>query len=146
MKIGFIGLGIMGSRMAANLQKNSHALVVFNRTRAKAEPLLGPCGTFSDSPAKLAEEVDILFTMLAHPDAVEEAALGDNGFLDHFRANALWVDCSSVNPSFSRKMAVEAARRQVRFVDAPVTGSAVPAAEAKLIFWVGADSADLETI
>jgi 3-hydroxyisobutyrate dehydrogenase-like beta-hydroxyacid dehydrogenase len=146
MKIGFIGLGIMGSRMAANLQKNSHALVVFNRTRAKAEPLLGPCGTFSDSPAKLAEEVDILFTMLAHPDAVEEAALGDNGFLDHFRANALWVDCSSVNPSFSRKMAAEAARRQVRFVDAPVTGSAVPAAEAKLIFWVGADSADLETI
>ena len=146
MKIGFIGLGIMGSRMAANLQKNGHSLVVFNRTRAKAEPLLGPCGTFSDSPAKLAEEVDILFTMLAHPDAVEEAAVGDNGFLDHLRANALWVDCSSVNPSFSKKMATEAARRHVRFVDAPVTGSAVPAAEAKLIFWVGADPADLETI
>jgi 3-hydroxyisobutyrate dehydrogenase-like beta-hydroxyacid dehydrogenase len=146
MKIGFIGLGIMGSRMAANLQKNGYPLVVFNRTRTKAEPLLGPCGTFSDSPAKLAEEVDILFTMLAHPDAVEEAAVGDNGFLDHLRANALWVDCSSVNPSFSGKMAAEAVRRQVRFVDAPVTGSAVPAAEAKLIFWVGADPADLETI
>jgi len=146
MKIGFIGLGIMGSRMAANLQKNGYPLVVFNRTRTKAEPLLGPCGTFSDSPAKLAEEVDILFTMLAHPDAVEEAAVGANGFLDHLRANALWVDCSSVNPSFSGKMAAEAARRQVRFVDAPVTGSAVPAAEAKLIFWVGADPADLETI
>ena len=142
MKIGFIGLGIMGSRMAANLQKNGYALVVFNRTRAKAERLLGPCGTFSDSPAKLAEEVEILFTMLAHPDAVEEAAVGANGFLDHLRANALWVDCSSVNPSFSRKMAAEAARRQVRFVDAPVTGSAVPAAEAKLIFWLGADPAE----
>src|SRR5438046_9845458 len=64
MKIGFIGLGIMGSRMAANLQKNGRSLVVFNRTRAKAEPLLGPCGTFSDSPAKLAEQVDVLFTML----------------------------------------------------------------------------------
>ena len=76
MKIGFIGLGIMGSRMAANLQKNGQSLVVFNRTRAKAEPLLGPCGTFSDSPAKLAEQVDVLFTMLAHPDAVEQAALG----------------------------------------------------------------------
>jgi 3-hydroxyisobutyrate dehydrogenase-like beta-hydroxyacid dehydrogenase len=146
MKIGFVGLGIMGSRMAANLQKNGYPLVVFNRTRTKAEPLLGPCGTFSDSPAKLAEEVDILFTMLAHPDAVEEAAVGANGFLDHLRANALWVDCSSVNPSFSGKMAAEAVRRQVRFVDAPVTGSAVPAAEAKLIFWVGADPADLETI
>jgi len=146
MKIGFIGLGIMGSRMAANLQKNGHSLVVFNRTRAKAEPLLGPCGTFSDSPAKLAEQVDILFTMLAHPDAVEQAALGRNGFLGNLKPNALWVDCSSVNPSFSKKMAAEAAARQIRFVDAPVTGSAPAAAEAKLIFWVGADTADLERI
>src|SRR4029077_20811081 len=146
MKIGFIGLGIMGSRMAANLQKSGHSLVVFNRTRAKAEPLLGPCGTFSDSPAKLAEQVDILFTMLAHPDAVEEAALGDNGFLHRLRPNSLWVDCSSVNPSFSKKMAAEAARREVHFVDAPVTGSAPAAAEAKLTFWVGADAADLERI
>jgi len=146
MKIGFIGLGIMGSRMAVNLQKYGHSLVVFNRTRAKAEPLLGPCGTFSDSPAKLAEQVDVLFTMLAHPDAVEQAALGANGFLDHLKPNAVWVDCSSVNPSFSKRMAVEAARREIHFVDAPVTGSAPAAAEAKLIFWVGTDPADLERI
>src|SRR6202051_2595054 len=127
MKIGFIGLGIMGSRMAANLQKHGYSLVMFNRTRAKAEPLLGPCGTFSDSPAKLAEQVDVLFTMLAHPDAVEEAALGRNGFLSHLKPNALWVDCSSVNPSFSKKMAAEAARRAVQFVDAPVIASATEA-------------------
>ena len=132
--------------MAANLQQQGYSLVVFNRTRAKAEPLLGPCGTFSDSPAKLAEQVNVLFTMLAHPDAVKQAALGANGFLDHLKPNAVWVDCSSVNPSFSKKMAVEAARRQVHFVDAPVTGSAPAAAEAKLIFWVGADPADLERI
>src|SRR2546428_3874654 len=146
MKIGFIGLGIMGSRMAANLQKHGYSLVVFNRTRAKAEPLLGPCGTFSNSPAKLAGQVDVLLTMLAHPDAVEVSALGANGFLDHLRPNALWVDCSSVNPSFSKKMAAAAAARQIRFVDAPVTGSAPAAAEAKLIFWVGADPDDLERI
>ena len=146
MKIGFIGLGIMGSRMAANLQKHGNSLVVFNRTRAKAEPLLAACGTFSDSPAKLAEQVDVLFTMLAHPGAVEQAALGADGFLNHLRPNALWVDCSSVNPSFSKKMAAEATHREVHFVDAPVTGSAAPAAEGKLIFWVGADTADLERI
>src|ERR1700758_115132 len=104
MKIGFIGLGIMGSRMAANLQKNGYSVVVFNRTRAKAEPLLGRCGTFSDSPAKLAEHVDVLFTMLPPPDEVKKAALGPDGFLDHLRPKALWVDCSSVNPSFSKKM------------------------------------------
>jgi 3-hydroxyisobutyrate dehydrogenase/glyoxylate/succinic semialdehyde reductase len=146
MKIGFIGLGIMGSRMAANLQKQGYALALFNRTRAKAEPLLGPCATFSDSPAELADRVDVLFTMLAHPDAVEQAALGEDGFLNHLRPNSLWIDCSSVNPSFSKKMAAAAAARQVRFVDAPVTGSAPAAAEAKLIFWVGADPADLERI
>jgi 3-hydroxyisobutyrate dehydrogenase/glyoxylate/succinic semialdehyde reductase len=145
MKIGFIGLGIMGSRMAANLQKHGYSLVMFNRTRVKAEALLGPCGAFSDSPAKLAQQVDVLFTMLAHSDAVEQVALGANGFLNHLRPNALWVDCSSVNPSFSQKMAAEAARRQIRFVDAPVTGSAPVAAEAKLIFWVGAQEVDLET-
>jgi 3-hydroxyisobutyrate dehydrogenase-like beta-hydroxyacid dehydrogenase len=146
MKIGFIGLGIMGSRMAANLQRQGNSLVVFNRTRAKAEPLLGPCGSFADSPAKLAGQVDLLFTMLAHPDAVEQAALGANGFLGQFRPNSVWVDCSSVNPSFSKRMAVQAARRDVHFVDAPVTGSAPVAAEAKLTFWVGADGPDLERI
>ncbi|PYJ22637.1 MAG: NAD(P)-dependent oxidoreductase [Verrucomicrobia bacterium] len=146
MKIGFIGLGIMGSRMAANLQKQGYSLVLFNRTRAKAEPLLGPCGTFSDSPAKVADQVDLLFTMLAHPDAVEQAALRANGFLNHLRPNTLWVDCSSVNPSFSKRMAALAAARQIRFVDAPVTGSAPVAAEGKLVFWVGAESDDLETI
>src|SRR6202043_2476438 len=146
IKIGFIGLGIMGSRMAANLQKHGYDLVVFNRTRAKAQPLLDKGATFAESPAKVAEQVDILLTMLAHPDAVEQAALGRDGFLSHLKPNALWIDCSSVNPSFSKKMAAEAARREVHFVDAPVTGSAPVAAEAKLVFWVGADGADLEKI
>jgi 3-hydroxyisobutyrate dehydrogenase-like beta-hydroxyacid dehydrogenase len=146
MKIGFIGLGIMGSRMAANLQKHGYDLVVFDRTRAKAQPLIDDGATFAESPAKVAEQVDVLFTMLAHPDAVEQAALGRDGFLSHLKPNALWIDCSSVNPSFSKKMAAEAARRKVHFVDAPVTGSAPVAAEAKLVLWVGADGADLERV
>src|SRR5919197_84991 len=124
-----------GSVKQMNLNEGD-TVVVFNRTRSKAEPLLGPCGTFSDSPAKLADQVDILFTMLAHPGAVEEAGLSAKGFLNGLRANALWVDCSSTNPSFSKKMAAEAAMRQIRFVDAPVTGSAAAAADAKLVFWV----------
>lgn len=146
MKIGFIGLGIMGSRMAANLQKNGYPLVVFNRTRAKAQSLLDKGASFAETPAQLAEQVDVLFTMLAHPDAVAEAALREKGFLNHLKPKAVWVDCSSVNPSFSKKMAVAAASRQARFVDAPVTGSAPVAADAKLAFWVGGDAADLETI
>src|SRR5947207_3408329 len=135
MKIGFIGLGIMGSRMAAKLQKHDYSLVVFNRTREKAESLLGRGATLADSPRKLADQVEVLFTMLAHPDAVEQAALGANGFLSHLKSNTIWIDCSSVNPSFSKKMA--AAARQISFIDAPVTGSAPVAADGKLTFWVG---------
>jgi len=146
MKIGFIGLGIMGSRMAANLRKHDYSLLVFNRTRGKAEPLLDRGATLADSPPRLAEQVDVLFTMLAHPDAVEQAALGANGFLRHLKSNTIWIDCSSVNPSFSKKMAGAAAADQIRFIDAPVTGSAPLAADGKLTFWVGGNAADVEAI
>jgi len=146
MKIGFIGLGTMGSRMAANLMKRGHSLVVFNRTREKAERLLAAGATWADSPAALAAQVEVLFTMLAHPDAVEEAALGKDGFLPHLPTGRIWVDCSTVNPSFSRKMASESRARGIHFLDAPVTGSKVPAAEGKLIFWVGGDAGDLKTV
>jgi 3-hydroxyisobutyrate dehydrogenase-like beta-hydroxyacid dehydrogenase len=145
MKVGFIGLGIMGSRMAENLQKGGHSLVVFNRSRAKAEPLLDREAIWADSPAALAKQVDVVFTMLAHPDAVEAAALGRDGFLSQLRSDQMWVDCSTVNPSFSRKMAAAAQAGGVRFLGAPVTGSKGPAAAAKLIFWVGGAANDLET-
>ena len=145
MKIGFIGLGIMGSRMAANLQKKGHSLVVFNRTREKAEPLIAQGAEWADSPAVLARQVEVIFTMLAHPDAVEEAALGGDGFLRHPERGQMWIDCSTVNPSFSRKMAVEANARGVGFLGAPVTGSKGQAELAKLTFWVGGETIDLET-
>jgi 3-hydroxyisobutyrate dehydrogenase/glyoxylate/succinic semialdehyde reductase len=144
MKIGFIGLGTMGGRMAANLLKHDHSLVVFNRTRAKADALVADGATWADSPAALAAQVEIVFTMLARPDIVEETALGKDGFLAHLQKGRLWVDCSTVDPSFSKKMAAEAEARGVRFLGAPVSGSKVPAEQAKLIFLVGGDAADLE--
>src|SRR6266581_980413 len=144
MKIGFIGLGIMGSRMAANLQKHGHSLVVFNRTREKAEPLVAAGAKWADSPAALALQVEVIFTMLAHPDAVEEAALGEDGFLRYPQSGQIWVDSSTVNPSFSRKMAAEAKARGVGFLGAPVTGSKGQAELAKLTFWVGGETTDLE--
>ncbi len=145
MKIGFIGLGIMGSRMAANLQKHGHSLVVFNRTCEKAEPLMAEGATWADSPAALALHVEVIFTMLAHPDAVEEAALGEDGFLRYPQPGQMWIDCSTVNPSFSRKIAAEAKARGVGFLGAPVTGSKGQADLAKLTFWVGGETSDLET-
>jgi 3-hydroxyisobutyrate dehydrogenase/glyoxylate/succinic semialdehyde reductase len=144
MKIGFIGLGIMGSRMAANLQKCGHSLVVFNRTREKADLLVADGARWANSPTALAAQVEVIFTMLAHPGAVQEAALGKDGFLSHPGLDQTWIDCSTVNPSFSRQMAGAAQAHGVRFLGAPVTGSKGQAALAKLTFWVGGAATDLE--
>lgn len=144
MKIGFIGLGIMGSRMAANLQKQGHDLVVYNRTADKAQALADDGATVADSPAGVARQVELLFTMLGDPEAVREMASGPHGFLDKLPENALWVDCSTVNPSFSRQMAEKARARQVRFVDAPVAGTRGPAEEGQLLFLAGGEKADVD--
>jgi len=145
MKIGFIGLGIMGSRMAANLLKKGHELIVHNRTKDKAQPLLDQGASWAASPAELGSRVNILFTMLSKPDAVTEVALvGKQAFLGALRPDSLWIDCSSVNPSFTKRMASEAKERKVRFLDAPVAGSKGPAEQAQLLFFVGGDSCDVD--
>jgi 3-hydroxyisobutyrate dehydrogenase-like beta-hydroxyacid dehydrogenase len=137
MKIGFIGLGIMGSCMAANRQKHDYSLVVFNRPRGKAQSLLDRGATFADSPANWPSRWTCCSRCWLIPTQVEQATLGANGFLSYLKSNALRVDCNSVNPSFSKKMAAAAAADQIRIIDAPVTGSAPVAADGKLIFWVG---------
>jgi 3-hydroxyisobutyrate dehydrogenase/glyoxylate/succinic semialdehyde reductase len=143
-KVGFIGLGTMGSRMAANLQAHGYTLIVFNRTPEKAEALLRGGATWGRTPAGAADEADVVFTMLATPEAVEAAALGMDGFLRAMRPGSIWVNSSTVNPSFARRMAEEAGATGVRYLDAPVTGSKDAAAAAQLLFMVGGDAADLE--
>ena len=142
--VGFIGLGIMGSRMAANLQARGHKLIVFNRTRSKAEALVRSGATWGTTPVGVAADADVLVTMLATPEAVEAAALGTNGFLRALRPGSIWVNSSTVNPSFARRMAEDARANGVRYLDAPVTGSKDAAAGAQLLFMVGGDAADLE--
>ena len=146
MRIGFIGLGIMGSRMADNLNRAKRGLLIYNRTIEKAESLIKNGAEWCDTPAQLAQKVDILFTMLAHPEAVEQLAFGDTGYLENMKPNAIWADCSTVNPSFSKAMAVEAQERQIRFVDAPVLGTKKPAQEGQLVFFVGGKKEDVETL
>jgi 3-hydroxyisobutyrate dehydrogenase-like beta-hydroxyacid dehydrogenase len=144
MKVGFIGLGIMGSRMAANLMKKGHELVVFNRTKQKAGPLIAKGATFLETPAKVAENAPVVITMLPDPESVTAVALGNEGLLDHLTKGSLWIDCSTVNPSFSREMASECRKRHVRFLDAPVAGSKAPAEQAQLLFFVGGEKGDVE--
>ena len=143
MTIGFIGLGIMGSRMAANLLKGEIDLKIHNRTKAKAEQLIKQGGKWVDSLSGM-QDADIVFTMLAHPEAVQETALGEDGFLNQLQAGALWVDCSTVNPSFTRAMAAEAAKRGIKFVDAPVAGTKPQAQNGELVFLAGGAAEDIE--
>ncbi len=144
MKVAFLGLGIMGSRMAANLLRASRELSVWNRTPAKAEPLARAGARAAGTPADAARGAEVLFTMLADPEAVSQAALGADGFLDALPAGSLWVDCSTVTPRSSRTMAAAAGERGVRFLDAPVAGSLPAAEKAELTFLVGGDGKDLE--
>jgi 3-hydroxyisobutyrate dehydrogenase/glyoxylate/succinic semialdehyde reductase len=144
MAVGFIGLGIMGGGMAANLLQAGHPLVVHNRTRSKADQLVTDGALWADTPAEVGRRSSVLFTMLARPEAVLETALGTEGFLGALPAGALWVDSSTVNPSFSRRMAAEAKEHGVRLLDAPVTGSKAAARAGELVFMVGGDPADVE--
>ncbi len=161
MKIAFIGLGIMGSRMAANILKANPELSVYNRSVSKAQELARNGARLASSPAEAAQGADVVFTMLSTPDAVREAALGTaarasaaasggrdsaglaDGFLFRMKAGSLWVDCSTVNPAFSREMANAARERGIRFIDAPVAGSKLPAERGELLFFVGGEAGDL---
>ncbi|GAA4323365.1 NAD(P)-dependent oxidoreductase [Pontixanthobacter gangjinensis] len=146
MKIGFIGLGIMGSRMAMNLLKAGYDLKVYNRTKSKANELIENGAYWAGTAANASKDVDILFTMLEKPEVVEEMALGEEGFLEAIPKNSLWVDSSTVNPSFSKKMASVAREQGIHFMDAPVSGSKKPAEDAELLFLCGGEKEDFDQV
>jgi len=136
-KIGFIGLGIMGSRMAANLLKNDYHLTIHNRTKSKAEPLIESGAKWAESAAETAKEADILITMLSEPEAVSAMAFGEKGFLSVLKEGSLWIDSSTVNPYYTGEMTQMASEKNIRFIDAPVAGSKAPAEKGELLFLVG---------
>ncbi len=145
MTTGFIGLGIMGSRMAANLAKENYNLLVFNRTKKKANELLKYSNVeWAENMAEIAAKADVLFTMLSAPDAVRTYAIGEEGFLNKMKKGTIWIDSSTVNPSFSLQMAKESKARGIHFVDAPVAGSKAPAESGELLFLVGGEKEVVE--
>ena len=138
MKIGFIGLGIMGSRMALNLQRAGYDLIVFNRSKDKATELLENGAGWAESPAEVGRRSDLVLSMLSTPEVVQAVAMGDNGLLNGLEAGKIWADCSTTNPSFVRSMGEVAATQGIHFVDTPVAGTKGPAESGDLVFLVGA--------
>ncbi len=138
MEVGFAGLGIMGSRMAANLRAAGHDVTVWNRTRAKADAFGGPV---ADSPRELAASCDVLITMLVDGPQVEEVT---GGAAPGAREGALFVDMSTISPRTARAVGQALGERGVRFVDAPVTGSSPKAEAGTLTIMAGGDAEDVE--
>jgi 3-hydroxyisobutyrate dehydrogenase-like beta-hydroxyacid dehydrogenase len=141
-RVGFIGLGIMGSRMAANLARAGFEVTVWNRTREKAEQWAAEHGgTVAGTPAEVAERSDVIVTMVvdgAQVQAVLDAAA------ERLRQGQLVIDCSTIGPRAARQIGTALAERGVSFLDAPVTGSTPKAQDGTLTIMVGGEPADVE--
>ncbi len=142
-KVGFVGLGIMGSRMAANLARKGFEVTVWNRTPAKAEPLRALGATVAESPAALAASCDAYCTCVADPAALREVTLGSGGLIEGTREGQLLIDFSTVSPALTRELESRFQARGVGFVEAPVTGSKGGAEAGTLLVMAGADEATL---
>ncbi len=142
--VGFIGLGIMGKPMAKNLLEAGHELVVYNRTREKADELASDGATVAESPMEVAERSDVIITMLPDSPQVEEVLVGDNGVLEGVKEGALIVDTSTISPVVTEELAAKVKERGASMLDAPVSGGDVGAIEGTLSIMVGGSEGDFE--
>src|SRR4051794_16045976 len=118
-RVAFLGMGIMGSRMARNLRSAGFDVVVWNRTRAKADEVGDP---IADTPRAAAGGAGVVITMVVDAPQVEEVLFGDDGAAEALQPGALVVDMSTIAPSAVKSIAGRLAERDIHFVDAPVTG------------------------
>jgi 3-hydroxyisobutyrate dehydrogenase-like beta-hydroxyacid dehydrogenase len=122
-RIGFAGLGIMGSRMARNLLAKGHSLTVWNRSPGAAESLVGAGAHLAATPSEMARASEVVFTCLADPPAVESVYCGDNGILAGISASARCVDTSTISPALARSLSARCREHGAELLEAPVTGS-----------------------
>lgn len=132
MKIGFIGLGNMGSAMAMNLLKAGHNVTVYNRTAQKAKPLADQGAHAAADPAE-ASRADVVFTMLADDRAVESVSFGESGILAHLQPGSVHISSSTISVDLSQKLAAAHEKQNQQFIAAPVFGRPEAAAAGKLI-------------
>jgi 2-hydroxy-3-oxopropionate reductase len=144
-RVGFVGLGIMGKPMAKNLMEAGYDLVLYNRSRSKAEELAGGgAAEVAASPQQVARKCGVIFTMLPGPTEVEEIVAGEDGLLEGAAEGSLIVDASTSSPVLARELARRARERGASMLDAPVSGGDVGAIEGTLSIMVGGDEEDFE--
>ncbi|MDQ2672387.1 MAG: 2-hydroxy-3-oxopropionate reductase [Actinomycetota bacterium] len=144
-RVGFVGLGLMGAPMARNLMEAGHELVLYNRTRNKAEELASAgSARVAGSPREVARQSAITITMLPGPPEVEEVVAGERGLLKGAREGSLIVDMSTSSPILAQELARIARKREVGMLDAPVSGADVGAVEGTLSIMVGGEEEHFE--
>jgi 3-hydroxyisobutyrate dehydrogenase len=144
MKIAFVGTGVMGQGMVANLLKAGHQVTVYTRTKAKADGLLALGASWAASPAEAARGADIAISMVGYPDDVEEVWRGPQGFMSSARPGCVLVDMTTSSPALARSLAVEASAKGFGPLDAPVSGGDRGAREGTLTIMVGGAQKDFD--
>jgi 3-hydroxyisobutyrate dehydrogenase len=143
-KLGFIGLGVMGGRMAKRLLDAGHQVIGHNRTKSKAQWLLGSGLAWADTPRAVAESADFIFSMVTNTNALHSIVEGPDGLLAGLSEGKLYVDMSTVSPAYSQELSQQVANTGASMLDAPVSGSVITLEEGKLSIMVGGDPAAFE--
>ncbi|EHS5048633.1 NAD(P)-dependent oxidoreductase [Listeria monocytogenes] len=136
-KIGFVGTGVMGSSMAGHLLEAGYEVLVYTRTKTKAEDLLDKGAFWVETPGELANKVDILISMVGYPKDVEELYLGENGFLENLAVGTVAIDMTTSSPALAKKMAEFGREKGIGVLDAPVSGGDIGAKNGTLSIMVG---------
>ncbi|WP_407642004.1 NAD(P)-dependent oxidoreductase [Cytobacillus massiliigabonensis] len=137
--IGFIGTGVMGKSMAEHLLNAGFSLVVYSRTKDKAEDLLSKGAKWAGSPKEVAEKSNIIITIVGYPADVEEVYLGENGIIPNGKENTYVIDMTTSTPTLASKIYTEAKKKGIFALDAPVSGGDIGAKEGRLSIMVGGD-------
>jgi 3-hydroxyisobutyrate dehydrogenase-like beta-hydroxyacid dehydrogenase len=145
-KLGFVGLGVMGSRVVKRLLDAGHQVTGYNRTKSKAQWLLDAGMRWAESPRAVAEASDISFSMVTNTSALQSVMEGSNGLLAALSTGKIHVDMSTVSPAFSQELAMRVAEKGAAMLDAPVSGSVTTLEEGKLSIMVGGDPAVFEKV
>jgi len=144
MKIAFVGTGVMGQGMVANLLKAGHQVTIYTRTKAKADRLLALGASWAASPAEAARGADIAISMVGYPNDVEEVWRGPQGFMSSARPGCVLVDMTTSSPALARSLATEASAKGFGPLDAPVSGGDRGAREGTLTIMVGGAQKDFD--
>ena len=145
-KIGFIGLGIMGQPMAANILRAGYDLMVYNRTRGKSLTLAKAGGIVADTPAELTNWADVIILMLTGPEAIDAVIYGKQGILSAQPAGKVIINMSTVSPAYTGSLRNCLEPGGIVFIDAPVSGSKKPALEGTLIILAGGPEKSIKNL